>query len=76
MRKSAHVNTVSGELAHVAGGEFPDLSGDAILFHERLFGEVELQRVVRGERDVEAARQIFGQRISVVVEEQRIVGQR
>ena len=49
---------VPGELAHVAAGEFPDLGRDAVLLHQGLLGEVELQRVVGGEGDVEAPGEI------------------
>ena len=42
-------------------GEFPDLSRDAVLLHQRLLGEVELERVVSGERDVEAPGEIVGE---------------
>ena len=57
------------------GGE-TDLCGDAELLHQRLLGEVELERVVGGEADVEAARKVLGQRVTVVVEEQRVVAER
>ena len=30
MGEPAHVDAVSGQLAHVAGSEFPDLRGDAV----------------------------------------------
>ena len=70
MGEPAHVDAVSGQLAHVTRGEFPDLSGDAVLFHQRLFGEVELKRVVGGEGDVEAPREILGQGVAVIIEEQ------
>ena len=35
-------------------GEFPDLSRDAVLLHQRLLGEVELERVIGRDGDVEA----------------------
>ena len=76
MGEPAGDDGVSGELAHVAAGELPDLGRDAVLLHQRLLGEVELQRVVRGQRDVEAARQVVRQRGPVVVQEERVVGQR
>ena len=53
-----------------------DLGGDAVLLHERLLGEVELERVIGGEADVQAARQVLGQRVARVVEEQRVVAER
>ena len=39
-------------------GEFPDLSCDAVLLHQRLLGEVELEGVVSGEGDVETSGEI------------------
>ena len=57
-------------------GEFPDLSRDAVLLHEGLLGEVELERVIRGQRDVEAAGEVVRERGAGVVQEQRVVGQR
>lgn len=76
MRKSTHDHTVPGQLAHVAAGQLPHLRRDTVLLHQRLLGEVELQRIVGAQRHAEAARQILGQRIAVVVQEQGIVGQR
>ena len=76
MGEPAGDDGVPGELAHVAAGELPDLGRDAVLLHQRLLGEVELERVVRGQRDVEAARQVVRQRGPVVVQEERVVGQR
>ena len=53
-----------------------DLSSYGVLLHERLLGEVELERVVRGQRDVEAAHEVVIQRRAGVLQEQRVVGQR
>ena len=39
-------------------------------------GEMELQRVVRGERDEEASAEVLGQRTAVVVQEEVVVAQR
>ena len=75
VREAAGEDRVPGQLAHVAAGEFPDLGRDAVLLHQRLLGEVELERIVRGEGDVETSGKIIGQRGSVIVEEQRVVGE-
>ena len=64
---------VPGELAHVAAGELRDLGRDTVLLHHRLLGEVELQRVVSREGDVEAPGEIVRQGGAVVVEEERVV---
>ena len=53
VREAAGEDRVPGQLAHVAAGEFPDLGRDAVLLHQRLLGEVELERVIRGQRDVQ-----------------------
>ena len=53
-----------------------DLSSYGVLLHERLLGKVELEGVVRGERDVEAAHEVVIQRRAGVLQEQRVVGQR
>ena len=36
MREATHDHGVSREFTHVHGAEFPDLSGDAVLLHQRL----------------------------------------
>lgn len=76
MRKAAHHHTVPGQLAHVARAQLPHLRCNAVLLHERLLCEVELQRIVRTQRHAQPARQVLGQRIAMVIEEQRVVGQR
>ena len=62
MGEPAGEDRVPGELAHVARGELPDLRGDGVLLHERLLREVELQRVVGREGNVQAAGEVLGQR--------------
>ena len=59
MRKSAHGDGISREFAHVARRHFPDLGGDAILLHQRLLREVELQRIVGRQRNAQATSQVF-----------------
>ena len=71
--EAAVLGGVPGQLAHVAAGELPDLGRDAVLLHEGLLGEVELEGVVSGEGDVEAAGEIVRQGGAVVVEEERVV---
>jgi len=44
--KSRHYDGITSKLAHIASGHFPDLGGDAVLFHEGFLGEMKLQRVV------------------------------
>jgi len=39
-------------------------------------GEVELQWIVGGQRDKQASRQVLGQRVTMIVEEQRVVAER
>ena len=73
--ESTHEDWVPGELAHVGLRELPDLRGDGVLLHEGLLGEVELQGVVWGQRDEQPPRQVLGQGVAVVVEEQGVVGQ-
>ena len=58
VREPAGHHGVPGQLAHVAAGEFPDLGRYAVLLHQRLLGEVELEGVVSGEGDVEAPGEI------------------
>ena len=56
-------------------GEFPDLGSNAVLLHQRFLGEVELERVVSGERHVEPPGQIVRERGTGIVEEQTVVTQ-
>jgi len=39
-------------------------------------GEVELQWIVSRQRDKQASRQVLGQRVTMIVEEQRVVAER
>ena len=55
MGESRDENRVPGQLAHVTAGHLPDLGGDAVLFHQGLFGEVELEGVVRRQGNVESS---------------------
>ena len=48
--------------ASEGGGCLPHLRGDGVLLHEGLLREVELQRVVRRQRHVQAAGKVLGQR--------------
>ena len=73
MGEPAGDDGVPGELAHVAAGELPDLGRDAVLLHQGLLGEVELERVVSGEGDVEAPGEIVRQGGAVVVEKEGVV---
>ena len=45
---------IPGQLTHIAWGHFPDLGGNAVLLHQRFFGEVELERIISGEWDTKA----------------------
>lgn len=67
--EAAHDNAVPGQLAHVAGAQLPDLGGDTVLLHQRLLGEVELERVVGTQRHAQPAGQVLRQWVSMVVEE-------
>ena len=55
------LHAVPGQLAHVAAGQLPDLGRDAVLLHQRFLGEVELERIVRGQGDVETSHQVVMQ---------------
>ena len=66
---------VSGKLAHITAGQLPHLGGNAVLLHEGLLGEVELEGVVGGDGDVEASGQVVGQGGPVVGQEERVVAQ-
>ena len=75
MAETAGEDRVPGQLAEVAAGELEDLRGDAVLLHEGLLGEVELEGVVGGERHVEPPGQVVRERRAVVVEEEGVVGE-
>ena len=76
MGEPAGDDGVSGELAHVAAGELPDLGRDAVLLHQRLLGEVELKGVVGGDGDVEASGKVVRQGGAVVGQEEGVVAER
>ena len=75
-REAAHHNAVARYLAHVHRAHLPHLCGDAVLLHERLLGEVKLQRIVRGQAQIEADRVVLVERVLDVVEEHGVVAQR
>lgn len=75
MVKATHKDGIPRQLTHVSGRELPDLSGNRVLFHERLLGEVELQGVVRREGDQQPTRQVLREGVPMVVEEEGVVGQ-
>ena len=52
------------------------MRGDAVLLQERLLGEVELERVVGAQADVEADLEEVRERVALVREEERVVAQR
>lgn len=64
---------------HVRVAQF-DLTVEADVSHARScrshLSEVELQRVVSGQRDHESSGQVLGQRVSMVAQEQAVVAQR
>ena len=66
---------VPSKLAHITARQLPHLGGDAVLLHQRLLGEVELEGVVGGDGDVEASGQVVGQGGPVVGQEERVVAQ-
>jgi hypothetical protein len=88
VREATHENRISRQFTHVDRGEFPDLCVKGSFEREsdchqgRLLewdvhlGEMELHRIIGGQRDAEAALIIFQHRIAVEVEEERIVAQR
>ena len=53
-----------------------DLGCNGVLLHERLLGEVKLERVVSGDGDVEAPHQVVWEGGPVVVEEEGVVAER
>ena len=53
-----------------------DLGCHAVLLHERLTREVELQRVVRGDGEVHAAAEEVRERVARVVQEERVIAER
>ena len=61
MREPASDDGVPGQLAHVAAGQLPDLGRDAVLLHQRFLGEVELERIVSGEGDIESSGEVVGE---------------
>ena len=69
------LHRVSGKLAHITAGELPHLGGDAVLLHEGLLGEVELEGVVGGDGDVEASGEVVRQGRAVVRKEEGVVAQ-
>ena len=62
MRESAHQDRIPCQLAHVAAGHLPDLRSDAVLFHQRFLGEVELEGIIGRQGDVKTPRKILRQR--------------
>ena len=66
---------VSSQLTHITAGQLPHLGGDAVLLHQGLLGEVELEGVVGRDGHVEASGEVVGQGRAVVREEERIVAQ-
>eukprot|EP01137_Pigoraptor_chileana_P027974 Opistho-2@11329 len=64
-----------GEFTHIARRQLPHLRRDAVLFNERLLGHVEHERIIRGERHVEAARKVFRHWIPLETEEERVVAE-
>lgn len=73
-RESAHEHRVASQLAHVAWTQFPHLGGNAELFHQRFLGEMKLKRIISGNWHDQTPTQKLGQWISMIVQEQRIVG--
>ena len=70
------LDRVPCKLAHVAAGQLPHLGGDAVLLHEGLLGEVELEGVVGGDGDVEAPGKVVRQGGAVVGQEEGVVAER
>ena len=65
MLKSAHIDGIARDLAHVNRIELPDLSRDGVFFDERFLGEVKLQWVVGRERNVHPAlEELFKRRLN------------
>ena len=54
-REATLLHRVPGQLTHVTAGQFPHLSCNAVLLHQRLLGEVELERIIRGQRNIETS---------------------
>mmetsp|Transcript_12255 Transcript_12255/g.51590 ORF Transcript_12255/g.51590 Transcript_12255/m.51590 type:complete len:756 (-) Transcript_12255:852-3119(-) len=75
VRETRHEHRVARHLAHITRRELPNLGGHTVLLDERLFGEVDLQRVVRAQRNEQPACQKGRQRVLVVIQEERVVGQ-
>ena len=66
---------VPSKFAHITARQLPHLGGNAVLLHQRLLGEVELEGVVGGDGDVEASGQVVGQGGPVVRQEEGVVAQ-
>ena len=67
----ASKSSTAGGGAHTA-----DLCCHAVLLHQGLLGEVDLQRVIRAEAHIHPSGKEGGEWIAVVVQEQTVVGQR
>ena len=67
---------VPSQLTHITAREFPHLGGNAVLLHQRLLGEVELEGVVGGDGDVEASGKVVRQGGAVVGQEEGVVAER
>mmetsp|Transcript_20301 Transcript_20301/g.56047 ORF Transcript_20301/g.56047 Transcript_20301/m.56047 type:complete len:206 (+) Transcript_20301:451-1068(+) len=65
---------VPGDLAEVHGVEVPDLARDAVFLEQGLLGLMEHERVVRGERYIQATRKVSGERTPVILQKQLVVG--
>ena len=52
------------------------MRSDTILLQQRFLGEVELQRVIRAETDVQPGLEKVGERVAFVSQEQGVVAQR
>ena len=74
--KATHHHTVPGQLTHVTRAQLPHLGRYAVLLHQGLSREVELQRVISGQGHDEASGVELRQRVLVVVQEEGIVAER
>ncbi len=68
-------DTVSGNLAEVCCAQLPHLGSHGVLLDQRFSSEMDLQRVVCRQGHLQASRKELWKGVSVVVQEEGIVGQ-
>lgn len=69
------VYAVFGQLTHVNSTKLVDLCGNGIFFDQRFLGEGKLERVVSGERDIQALAEVISARVLIIAQKQCVVAQ-